>query len=220
MVIIGLVGKAGAGKDSVADVLVEELDFVKAGFADPLRRMCCAWFDWDFGQITRLEYKEAPSKHDPLWLLHVDPDQIALEEFGSKTYGFSILTGLRHIEPGWTRRRILQHVGTEVFRAIDADFWVKKAINELRNVGALARVVFTDLRFENEAAAIRNEKGAVWFIEKIGGEGTKSAAHSSEEAIDRIGGRADVRITVTAGDMETLQDLARFSGRQAVKVGS
>lgn len=218
MVIIGLVGKAGAGKDSVADVLVEELDFVKMGFADPLRRMCCAWFGWDFAQITKLEYKEEPSGHDPLWLLHVDPDQVAIEEFGSRTYGFTILTGLRQIEPTWTRRRILQHIGTEVFRAIDPDFWVKKAMDDVDQVGQMARVVFTDLRFPNEADAVRARNGAVWFIEKLGGEGTKSPDHESEKGIERLGQKADIRIAATAGDMETIRDLARFSGRNAVRV--
>lgn len=37
--VIGLTGFAGSGKDTVADILVEEHGYVKLAFADPLREM-------------------------------------------------------------------------------------------------------------------------------------------------------------------------------------
>lgn len=39
--ILGLVGPQGSGKDTVADLLVEECGWVKISFADPVRE--CAW---------------------------------------------------------------------------------------------------------------------------------------------------------------------------------
>jgi len=39
MVLIGLTGKAGSGKSTVADFLVKNYDFQRLGFADPLKKM-------------------------------------------------------------------------------------------------------------------------------------------------------------------------------------
>ncbi len=44
--IIGITGRANAGKDTIADVLVRKHDFVKIGLADPIKRACKVWFDW------------------------------------------------------------------------------------------------------------------------------------------------------------------------------
>ena len=44
MVIICLSGKAGAGKDTAADVLVKRYAFRKMSFADPLRDLCSRVF--------------------------------------------------------------------------------------------------------------------------------------------------------------------------------
>ena len=42
--IIGLVGRKGAGKDTVADYLVREHGFKKLAFADPVKKVCEAMF--------------------------------------------------------------------------------------------------------------------------------------------------------------------------------
>ncbi len=66
----------------------------------------------------------------------------------------------------WSRsvctRRINQWHGTEVRRAEDADYWAKRGM-EFANVANKngAVVAFTDVRFPNEADAIRNADGVV-----------------------------------------------------------
>ena len=37
--LIGIVGKAGAGKDSIANHLIENYDFTRRAFADPLKQV-------------------------------------------------------------------------------------------------------------------------------------------------------------------------------------
>lgn len=63
--LIGLAGKAGSGKDTVAKTLVEEFGFTRVAFADAIKRMAedinpyiesegtdlcgfLAWHDWDW----------------------------------------------------------------------------------------------------------------------------------------------------------------------------
>ena len=59
-------------------------------------------------------------------------------------------------------RRLLQWWGTELRRAEDEDYWVKKGIERIEGYERFADlVVVTDVRFENEAVAIREAGGIV-----------------------------------------------------------
>lgn len=49
--IIGISGKAGSGKDTVADFLVKERGLVKVALADPLKRICKDVFDFTDEQL-------------------------------------------------------------------------------------------------------------------------------------------------------------------------
>lgn len=51
MLIIGVCGKAGSGKDTIADILVKDLGFVKVAFADPLKRVCKDIYDFTDEQL-------------------------------------------------------------------------------------------------------------------------------------------------------------------------
>ncbi len=87
--IIGFAGCAGSGKDTAANVLVNDRAFVKMALADPIKRALKMWFGWSD------EILWGPSHNRR----YMDP-----------------LTGL-------TVRYILQRVGTDVGREIDADLW-------------------------------------------------------------------------------------------------
>jgi hypothetical protein len=56
--IIGLVGKAKSGKDTVADYAVKNYGFEKAAFADDLKALCKNMFDLTDAQIHTQEGKE------------------------------------------------------------------------------------------------------------------------------------------------------------------
>lgn len=51
MLIIGVCGKAGSGKDTIADILVRDHGFVKVAFADPLKRICKDIYDFSDDQL-------------------------------------------------------------------------------------------------------------------------------------------------------------------------
>lgn len=77
-------------------------------------------------------------------------------------------------------RRLLQVLGTEVGRQmIDEDVWVTMAT---RDLSPSDDIVFADVRFPNEAKAIKALGGTVWRINRPGNEPIN--AHSSETAMD------------------------------------
>lgn len=95
-------------------------------------------------------------------------------------------------------RRLLQVLGTEVGRKmIDNDIWVTMATKDL-NPGD--KIVFADVRFPNEAQAIKDLGGQVWRIERPGI--TAVNAHASETAMN--GWSFDAIIT-NDGTLEDLQ---------------
>jgi hypothetical protein len=64
--IIGITGKAGAGKSTAADVLVQHFNFVAVGLADPLKRICRDVFDFSDDQLwAESEKRNAPDKRYP-----------------------------------------------------------------------------------------------------------------------------------------------------------
>lgn len=65
-------------------------------------------------------------------------------------------------------RVLLQRMGSDVGRSlIDKDIWVDLV---LKNIPDGSKIVFTDCRFPNEAAAIKNFGGEVWRVSRDGFE--------------------------------------------------
>lgn len=89
---------------------------------------------------------------------------------------------------GWERakdifpevRRLLQVLGKEVGRdLISENVWINIATKEL---AAGDKIVFTDVRFPNEAAAVKLLGGEVWRVDRPGVEAANM--HPSETAMD------------------------------------
>ena len=76
-------------------------------------------------------------------------------------------------------RRLLQVFGTEVGRfMIHPDIWVKLAIEGLEPDDS---IVFTDVRFPNEALAIKSLGGQIWRVNRPGIEALND--HASETSM-------------------------------------
>ena len=90
---------------------------------------------------------------------------------------------------GAAPREALQTLGTEWGRdIINRDIWIRLAQNKLYNFATLLvypKIVIPDVRFNNEAAAIKSWGGTVWEVERFPEDETVSTEHSSEQGIDQ-----------------------------------
>jgi hypothetical protein len=87
---------------------------------------------------------------------------------------------------GFSPRWALQHMGTEAMRKnIDDEIWVKATMRKAMPLVAKGgNIVITDVRFPNEAQAIRDAGGRLWRVERLGLE---TSDHASETALDDFG---------------------------------
>lgn len=139
--IIGICGFIGAGKDTVADYLVNIHGFRRESFASSLKDAVSVVFGWN------RELLEGRSKQGREW--REQPDA-----WWSNKLGKTI-----------TPRYILQHWGTDVIRnGFHDDIWLASLENRLRS--AQDDVVVTDCRFPNEIASIRDAGGMILQIQR------------------------------------------------------
>lgn len=101
---------------------------------------------------------------------------------------------------GCTYRHLLQTLGTEWGRAIHPDLWVMDVRNQLNEMGP-GDFVFDDVRFENEAAMIRELGGVIIHIARFGQDDTDT--HASEAGIEKMPG--DV-VMINDNDLAAFQD--------------
>lgn len=170
--LVGLTGYAGSGKDTAAAGLIAS-GWKRVSFAEPLRQM----------------------------LLTLNP---LIDNDGSRLARSVERIGWKETKHEFAEvRRLLQVMGTEVGREmIDPDLWTKLAKKETdRYHNAGHSVVFTDVRFKNEAEMIKLNGGKVIRIHR---EGTSPARnHVSDTNVDLLS--VDFEI-VNNGSVEDLQN--------------
>ena len=134
--IIGIVGLIGAGKDTIADYLVNIHQFRRESFANSLKDAVAAVFNWE------RELLEGRTKQSREWREQLDP-------WWSTRLG-------QPITPRW----VLQYWGTEVCRkGFHDDIWIASLENKIRN--SRDDIVISDCRFPNEIKAIKAAGGIV-----------------------------------------------------------
>ena len=86
-------------------------------------------------------------------------------------------------------RRLLQQLGTDVFRAAKANVWIYHMALELAKYGDADNIVIDDVRFKNEAEFLQGE--GFKLIKITGGDrrvkiGDDLRAHTSEKEVGEI----------------------------------
>lgn len=138
MPIIGIIGKKRTGKDTLAAALVAEHGFRRLAFADRLKAMA------------------------------LDVNPAVDSDLDGRMYSLAESVAVF----GWERtkdecpeaRRFLQTLGVAVREHIDGDAWVRPVLQEA--AAATEPIVITDVRFPNEAEAIRAAGGYLIRIER------------------------------------------------------
>lgn len=135
--IVGLVGFIGAGKGTIADLLVERHNFIKESYANSLKDACSIIFGWN------REMLEGSTPESRAW-------RETKDEWWSKKLG-------REFSP----RLALQLMGTEAGRDVfHPDLWVHTVMRRCSQFPELNYVI-ADVRFPNEIKAIRDSGGKV-----------------------------------------------------------
>jgi hypothetical protein len=213
--VLAFCGAAGAGKDSVAKSIAD-FGVVRYGFARPLKNLCARLFGWDESQLDELDYKESVSGHVPPPLEAAYIEAVIDDQFpnaGNPTFreaaGHHLYAILSAIHPEWTRRRILQWVGTEGFRHLNKNHWTERAFVGVRQLLAqpdVAGVALTDLRFLNEAEELRREFPGTGFVIRVDrlddGPRTSQSGHVSEQEWDRV--VPDFKLAARFGELPAL----------------
>lgn len=174
--IIGLSGYAGAGKDTVADILVRKHGFTRVAFADKLREFA---------------YRANPIVDVDLWR------GVRRGEWGPGNFGADEVF-LRDVVDsiGWDEakrrypgvRQALQGTGVAAREAFGEDFWVDQVAAQIEAVPGsyTGKVdwVIPDVRFPNEARYIQSwrQAGAVIRVDREGVAAVNN--HVSEHALD------------------------------------
>lgn len=146
--MVGLAGRHGSGKSTVAKVLVEK-GYVVGSFASPLKEALAKSFNWDISSLYDQNLKEA--KIEAIWnketyskFCEIVQENLPFE--GNKNFS--------------SRREVMQYVGTDLARKHDINFHVKQFLRKYKD----KKVVCDDVRFPNEVDAIENNNGLSVFL--------------------------------------------------------
>lgn len=153
--IIGLSGYARTGKDTVANILSYSFDFKRIAFADSIR--------------------QALYTLNPL-----------IAHDGGVTFLQCLLedNDWDDLKDNKEIRRLLQRLGTEVGRDMfDENIWVHTAFKKIQ-ASASQNIVITDVRFLNEAMALRDMGAEIWRINRPGVCAINN--HKSETDLDNF----------------------------------
>lgn len=195
--LVGLIGKARAGKDTAAAILVEEFGFTRFAFADALKDAFAeyhgiprCWCDGIEEDGTPLDRERVPAFFEPDIFSMSSPVTI---------------------------RQGLQRFGMAMREQFGEDFWVDRLAERLFGHPTAERFVITDVRFDNEVAFVRGafvNGGTVLGVDRPDAEPV--AAHASEELADRLYDIADTMI-LNDGPLEQFQHRVREWARKEVE---
>ena len=170
VVIFSISGQKRAGKDTVANYIVDNVISSRVAFAEPVRDVCRAYFGWDDEWLLG-KHKE---NVDPYW--GISPRQ-AMQYLGTEVGR----VGLSENYPE--------------FKSVTADnIWIKKALQTIRiksekkyvdQFGKIRAFIIPDMRFLNEYGAIKKMVNEGFEVITIGvrREGLPSDSHASETEI-------------------------------------
>ena len=141
--IIGFLGAKHTGKDTAGNYLIEKFNYTKYAFGDPVKDICKTMFSLTDSQITDPTEKEMI---DPRW--GISPRTMFQRigtEFGQ--------IGLYKLFPELKGKVPYRTLWVKL-----VEDWVKKNKSKM--------IVITDIRFEHEIKAIKDNNGVIMKINR------------------------------------------------------
>lgn len=152
--IIGLSGKSGAGKTTLAQMIEREFGYTRVSFADGVKEEVKA-----FLLASNLDVEDKN-----LWGTQADRNMV-IPGYNGKTY-----------------RELLQWWGTDYRRRFyGEDYWTQQLMKKMSDGG---KYVIDDMRFPNEADACKQLGGFVVRIHRPDLVEPPGITHVSETALD------------------------------------
>jgi hypothetical protein len=174
LMIIGISGVAGSGKDTVADFIVKERKGCKISFADPLKRFCGAVFEWSEEQLwgpsdkrnaidnrytDLMMWKKAETNFYENALVWLNDVGISSTKMNKLEIWFENLFTLAYKDGGLSPRKALQTLGTEFGRSVNENVWVDYAINISKKI-----LNNYDMSYSRTRGAYCNRENDIDFI--------------------------------------------------------
>lgn len=150
VILIGIIGNAGVGKDTMADIISDIYGnrVVKRAFATPVKHVAKELFQFSEEQL----YGSLKEVVDPRW--DITPRE-AFQIIGTNIMQF----GIYSVMP-----KLLDRVPIREFWVYHFKMWFQDFIKDTENRGKI--IIVTDVRFQHEATMISELKGTLIKIER------------------------------------------------------
>ena len=169
IIIIGIIGKNRVGKDTFANLLIHEYDFIKYAFADPIKEVAKTLFGFTHQQLEGNE-KEVI---DPFW--GISPRQF-YQVFGTEMMQKDIYKYVSDME---------EKVPQRTFWVRKMEHWIQRKIEE-----GHSRFVISDVRFIHEATALHKMGAKLIKIVRpeipLNTDNQSTQQHISQQELDQI----------------------------------
>lgn len=172
--LFGILGRKGAGKDTIADHMIKKHNFRKMAFAQPLKDACRVLFNFNEEQL----YGNLKESIDPNW-------------------GTSPRTVLQ-----WLGTDVIRNNIKEIIPEINDNFWVNLMSIKYKQLvleNDCVNVVVSDVRFKNEIDEIHKLGGVI--IKIVRPTINNVDTHESEKNIDILCGDYEI---INDGTLEEL----------------
>ena len=169
MSLIGFCGKKRSGKDTGAEILIKEHNFIKYAFADALKQACQAIFLLTDQQVDGSKKEDL----DPRW--NVSPRKM-FQIFGTEIF-----------------RNNLDKFFPEMKEYKD-EFWIyrfKLWHDKIRKEKPNTNIVITDIRFPNEMKIVKELGGKIIKVHRPNYKNGNDN-HASEKHVDNMKGDFEV----------------------------
>lgn len=186
MVVIGISGKKGSGKDTIADILVKEHNFYKFSFADHVKEVCKVLFNFSHDQMYNHTLKDIIDEK-----IGISPRE-AMQKIGTEFGQCDI------------------HKYFPNLRCDHKTFWLD-SFDKIYNRGLdkPQNIVISDVRFPHEISYLRKYGCIFWNVQRNIQEDSKNddylLQHVSENSLSDVDIKFDLIIDNNS-DITVLQE--------------